>query len=67
MYGDAVRRFNSVEGVAMQLVECAMCDYELFEELKLLKSVTADDVFRRLSLFEDENTVLSVIKPKETV
>lgn len=67
MYGDAVRRFDSVEGVAMQLVECAMCDYELFEELKLLKSVTADDVFRRLSLFEDENTVLSVIKPKETV
>lgn len=64
MYGDAIRRFNNVEETTMQLVECAMCDYELFDELKLLKSVTADDVYKRLSLFDDENSVLSVIKEK---
>lgn len=65
MYGDAIRRFNDVSGMAMQLVECAMCDYDLFEEIKLLKSVTADDVYRRLDAFDDENSVLSVILPKE--
>lgn len=65
MYGDAIRRFNNVSGMAMQLVECAMCDYDLFEEIKLLKSVTADDVYRRLDAFDDENSVLSVILPKE--
>lgn len=64
MYGDAIRRFNSVEGIAMQLTECAMLDYDLFEELKLLKTVTYDDVMRRLDVFCDENAVLSVILPK---
>ncbi len=65
MYGDAIRRFNSVDGLATQLVECAMCDFDLFEEIKLLKTVTIDDVFKRLSAFNPDNTVLSVILPKE--
>ena len=65
MYGDAIRRFNNVDGIAMQLVECAMFDYDLFEEIKLLKTVTADDVYKRLDVFCDENAVLSVISPKE--
>jgi predicted Zn-dependent peptidase len=64
MYGDAIRRFNSVESVATQFVECAMTDTDLFEELKLLKSVTAEDVYKRLDLFDSENAVLSVINPK---
>jgi len=64
MYGEAIRRFDSVEGVAMQLIECAMTDSDLFEELKLLRSVTAEDVYKRLDLFDEENSVLSVIKPK---
>lgn len=64
MYGDAIRRFNSVDAVAMQFVECAMTDSDLFEELKLLKSVTAEDVYKRLDLFDSENSVLSVITPK---
>ena len=64
MYGDAIRRFNSVEGVAMQLIECAMTDSDLFEELKLLRSVTAEDVYKRLDLFDAENSALSVINPK---
>ena len=65
MYGEAIRRFNSVDGITMQLVECAMFDYDLFEEIKLLKTVTADDVYKRLDVFCDENAVLSVISPKE--
>ena len=64
LYGAAIRRFDSVEGLAMQLAECAINDFELFEELKLLKMVTIEDVARRLSVFEDKNAVLSVIKPR---
>lgn len=67
MYGEAIRRFNSIEEISMQLVECAMSSYNLFDEIKLLKSVTADDVYRRLSLFDNENSVLSIINPKETL
>lgn len=65
MYGSAVRKFNSVEGLAMKLTECAICDYDLFEEIKLLKTVSYDDVLKRLDVFCDENAVLSVINPLE--
>ena len=58
-----LRSFNSVESIAMQFVDCAMNDISLFDELKYLKSVTAESVFKRLSLFDNENTVLSVINP----
>ena len=63
LYGDAIRSFNSVESIAMQLVDCAMNDYEMFDEIKYLKSVTADSVLKRLELLNNENTVLSVINP----
>ncbi len=64
MYGSAIRLFNNVESIAMQLVECAMCDCNLFDEIKYLKSVTLEDVQRKLNSINTENTVLSVIKPK---
>ena len=63
LYGNAIRGFNSVENIAMQLVECAMCDTDLFSEIKYLKSVTVDDVLKRLNLFCSDKTVLSVINP----
>lgn len=66
-YGDAVRRFDSVEMTAMQLVECAVSDFDLFEQLKLLKTVSYDDVLKRTDVFDDELSVLSVIKPLEDV
>ena len=63
LYGNAIRGFNSVEGIAMQLVDCAMNDTNLFDELKYLKSVTVESVLKRLALLDNRNTVLSVINP----
>lgn len=65
MYGNAIRTFNSVEGIAMQMVDCAMFGSSLFDEIKALKSATVEDVLKRLSLLENENSVLSIIKPLE--
>ncbi len=65
IYGDTVRHFNSVSEVCMQLTESAVYDYDMFEEIKLLKTVTSDDVYKRLDIFDDELSVLSVIKPLE--
>ena len=65
MYGDAVRRMGSVSGSAMSLVESAVSGHELYEEIKLLKSVTAESALKRLESFSAENAVLSVILPKE--
>ncbi len=64
MYGSAIRLFNNVESIAMQLVECAMNDCGLFDEIKYLKSVTIDDVQSKLNELNCDNTVLSVIIPK---
>lgn len=63
LYGNAIRSFNSVESIAMQLVDCAMNDYSLFDEIKYLKSVTAEDVMKRIAAFDNSKTVLSVINP----
>jgi len=65
MYGNAICMFDSVEGIAMQFVDCAVCDTGLFDEIKYLRSVTVDDVYRRMLKLDGENTVLSVIKPME--
>ena len=65
LYGNAIRVFNSVEAITMGLVDCAMNNTGLFDDIKYLKAITADDVYKRLSLLNDEWTVLSVIVPKE--
>ncbi len=65
LYGSLVRRFNSVENLAMSLTECAINDFSLFDEIKMVKSVSYDDVMKRFDVFDDENAVLSVIKPLE--
>lgn len=63
LYGSAIREFNSVQGIAMQFVDCAMNDTSLFDEIKYLKSVTVEDVTKRLAWFSNDKTVLSVINP----
>lgn len=67
MYGNAIRLFDSVEGIAMQMVDAAMCDTGVFDDIKYLKSVTAEDVYKRLLKLEDDKSVLSVILPVEEV
>ena len=65
MYGDAVRSFNSVESITMNLVNCAMFGCGLFDELKYLKNITTEDVLKRLQLLDADKSVLSVIEPTE--
>ncbi len=63
-YGSAIRLFNSVDSIAMQLVECAVTDCTLFDDIKYLKSVTIEDIQRKINEINCDNTVLSVINPK---
>ncbi len=64
MYGSAIRLFNNVESIAMQLVDCACSDYGLFDEIKYLKSVTAEDVFKKIKEINCKDSVLSVINKR---
>ncbi len=63
IYGGMIRSFGSVEALAMQEVNCAMFGGGLFDEIELLRRVTPEDLLKRLSLLEDEKSVLSVINP----
>ena len=64
-YGEALKRFDSVQSIAMALTDCAVCDYDLFEQIRLLKAVSYDDVLKRTDVFCDGLSVLSVINPLE--
>lgn len=65
MYGDLIRRYNSVQNICMNLVEGAVFDYNIFDEIKILKQITDDDVYKRLDIFDDDLSVLSIINPLE--
>ena len=66
-YGNSIRAFNTVEGIAMQFVDSAIGDYDLFSEIDFLKSVTLNDLTEKLMTIDEENSVLSVINPKRGV
>lgn len=66
MLGDAIRTFDSVEGIAMQEVAAAMEGHEVFDEITFLQNVTVEDVAERLAVLEEEKSVLSVVKPEGT-
>ena len=65
LYGDAIKAFNSVEAIALSFTECTVYDYDLFEKIKLLKTVSYDDVLKRIDVFDEDLSVLSVIAPLE--
>ncbi len=61
-YGEEIRGFNDTEEIVDGLVECAMNDFEPFETLKVLKSLTADDVTKIAKSLDLSLTALSVVK-----
>ncbi|MBE6729910.1 MAG: insulinase family protein [Ruminococcaceae bacterium] len=63
MYGDVVRRLNSCEAMATQMVDCAMFGYDLFKEQEIIASINEEDVINCLLKLKEEKSVLSVILP----
>ena len=64
MYADAVRRFDSTENVVMQMVESAVCGYEMFEELEIIKNISYYDIINCLKTLNKNNSSLSVVTQK---
>lgn len=64
MYGDMLRRYNNNESIASQMAECAMFGFDLFEEQELIANVSVEDIKECLLCLKKENSVLSVILPK---
>ncbi len=64
IYGGVVKRYNSVEDIVMSFIDSAVCDYNSFDEIEIIKNLTKEDVEKYLDTLVDENTVLSVILPR---
>ena len=65
LYGAAVKRYNTVDGIVMSLVDCAMDGSGPFDDIEMLREVKKSEVEERLLLLDPDKTVLSVIKPKK--
>ena len=63
LYGRSVMRYNDVESVASGLVEAAMDDVGLFDELEIYRKAVPADLVKRLDIFDAEKAALSVILP----
>ncbi|MEE1198539.1 MAG: pitrilysin family protein [Acutalibacteraceae bacterium] len=64
-FGDTIKRYDNVNNITMMFVDAAVSNYNIFDEIEVLKDITLDEVLSYLSVFDDSRTVLSVIKPKE--
>lgn len=63
-YGSMIKRYNSVEDIAMMFVDAAVSDYNPFDEVEIIKNLSVKDVEKYLDIFENDKSVLSVILPR---
>ncbi len=62
-YGSLIMDFDSVDSISNSLVSAYFNGEGLYDQLKLLESITAEDIDRRLrTAFNIENSSMSVIK-----
>ncbi len=65
-YGSLIMDFDSVDSISNSLISAYFNGEGLFDQLKILESITVEDVNRRLKeAFNIENSSMSVIKNKE--
>lgn len=61
-YGNSLRSFNSAESIAMNLVDSAFCEYDVFGEFDIVKNITKQDVDERIKeMFAVENSAISIV------
>ena len=63
IYGREIRKFNYAEETVDGFINCAVDGTEPYSDLKVLKTLTADDVTARARELNPKNFALSVIKP----
>lgn len=65
IYGNAVKHFDSADDIVGQLVDCAVHGFEPYRDIKLLQSITTDDVNAFLRRIDTDNIAVSTVLPKE--
>ncbi|MBO5745492.1 MAG: insulinase family protein [Clostridia bacterium] len=63
LYGQQIRALDDPEGVVDDFLLAAICGYEPYDTLNVLRDMTAEDITERAKELDLENTSLSVILP----
>ena len=62
-YGSLIMDFDSIDSISNSLISAYFNNEGLYDQLKLLESITAEDIDNRLkNAFNIENSSMSVIK-----
>ncbi len=62
-FGDTIKRYDSVNNIAMMFIDAAVSDYNIFDEIDILKEITLEEVLKYIDIFDESKAVLSVIAP----
>ena len=63
MYGEQIRGFASVSGVAEAMLATDFEGLSVYEETEVLANITVEDIMNRLAEFDINNTSVSIINP----
>lgn len=64
LYGKIVKRFNSVEMIANDLILCYITKVDIFDILNAYKNAVLEDAILRLnSFFNEQTSVISIVEP----
>ena len=63
MYGEQIRGFASVSGVAEAMLATNFEGLSVYDETDVLSKITPEDIMNRLSDFDINNTSVSIINP----
>ncbi len=63
LYGDCIASLNSAAGIAGWVADFALHGLEIFTYIDTLAELTISQVAKKLDIFQDNRTVLSVVRP----
>lgn len=66
LFGRGICRFDAAETVCSMLTDATVLNYNIFNYFECLAKITPADVLKRLSVFEREKAVLSIVNPINT-
>ena len=63
LYGESIASLNSAVGIANWLADFALQGLEPFAYINALAGLTLEQTAEKLAVFQDDKTVLSVVRP----
>ncbi len=64
-YGETVRGFESLDTTVSNMIDAVFYDEDIFAVAELIRSITPEDILKRLENLNSDSAVLSVVKGKD--